>query len=110
MLTPQEQTAVRNIITREGSVGAVLDQVRALSIADKKAAALTALGGAISVTVTNWQAIAQHVAQARHDTNLAAALPSVIQDITAAATAQDQSKLGPLLVQLFAAAKARLGQ
>jgi hypothetical protein len=110
MLTSQEQTAVRNIITREGGVNAVLDQVRALSIADKKAAALVALGSAISVTVTDWQAVAQHVAQARRDTNLAATLPSVIQDITAAATAKDDSRIGPLMVQLYAAAKARLGQ
>jgi hypothetical protein len=104
-LTAQEQTALRAILTREGGVDAVVDQVRALNIADRKAAAETALASSISVTVSNWPALGAYVAQARGDT-----LVSVLRDITTAAGAQNASKLGPLFVQLYGAAKHHLGQ
>lgn len=103
-LTSQEQTALRTIIARDGGLDAVIDEVRDLVIKDKKAAADTALAGAISVTVSNWPALGAYVAQASNVT-----LPSVLADINAAAGAKDASKLGPLLVQLYAASKAHLG-
>jgi hypothetical protein len=103
-LTNPEVTALRSIITREGGIDAVLDQVRALSIADRKAAADAALASSISVAVNNWAIPAAYVATARGDT-----LPSVIGDIGAAWAAHDQSRLGALFVQLFAASKAHLG-
>jgi hypothetical protein len=109
-LTQQQQTAVRNIITQEGSVEAVVNQICSLGLADKKAAAITALRNAVSVTVTDWQTPAQYVTQAKGDALTRATLASVIQDITAAWTARDQNDLGPLFVQLYAAAKAKLGQ
>jgi hypothetical protein len=102
-LTTQEQTAVRAILAREGGFDAVCDQIRALHIADRRAAAVTALGTAVSVTVSDWQIPAQYVAQAGNET-----LPSVIADITTAWGARNQAALGALFVQLYGAAKRHL--
>lgn len=103
-LSTAEVNALRPVVMREG-LDNFVDEVRDLAIAEKRAAALTALGSAVSVTVSNWQTPAAYVASAT-----SATLPSVIDDITAAWAARDQSKLGSLFVQLYAAAKAHLGR
>lgn len=102
MLTNPEQAAVRAIVTREGLDG-VLNQVIQIAIADKKATAVATLGSAVVVTVSDWATPAAYVAQSGGTT-----LPSVIADIGAAWAARDQSKLGPLFIQLYGAAKAHL--
>ncbi len=104
-LTAQEQTQLRALIVREGGLQSFAAEVQALYIADRQAAALTALSGAISVTVTDWVAVAAFVQQANNIT-LYAAMDAVI----AAWQARDASKLGPRLVELAAAVKAHLGK
>lgn len=101
-LSPTEITALRPIVAREG-LHKFLDEVLAQAILDKKIAAITTLGNAVSVTVSDWVGPATYVAGATNDT-----LVSVIQDITVAWTEKDQTKLGALFVQLFAAAKKHL--
>jgi hypothetical protein len=102
-LSATEQTQLKSLITREGGLAAFKDEVQAIYIADRQAAALTALQGAISVTVTDWAALAAHVAQASSVT-----LYAVLEAIEAAAAARDASKLGPLFVQLYGAARKHL--
>lgn len=101
-LTNQEKTGMRAAVARDG-FDSVMDQIRDLAIADKRAAALTALQASGRVTVTDWQAAANYVAQSGNTT-----LISVVDDITAACAAQDDSVLWPLLVQLVGAVKKHL--
>ncbi|MEN6585981.1 MAG: hypothetical protein ABFE02_08075 [Sulfuricella sp.] len=103
MTAVQEQT-IKTIIQQEGGIGAFFDAVKAAYVKDRQAAALAALQNAISVTVTDWAALAAHVQQANNIT-LYAAMDAVI----AAWQARDASKLGPRLVELAAAVKAHLG-
>lgn len=102
-LSNGEVTALRPIVAREG-LDVFIDEIRAAAIADKKAAAVTALGNSVAVTVSSWTIPAAFVGQAS-----ALTLPSVIADINTAWAARDQAALGPLFVQLYAAAKAHLG-
>jgi hypothetical protein len=101
-LSTVEINALKPIVVREG-LDAFLDEVRDIAIKEKKAAAVTALGTAVSVTVSDWQIPAQYVAQAGNET-----LPSVIADITTAWGARNQAALGALFVQLYGAAKRHL--
>ena len=97
-LTAQEQTAIRNIITREGGLQNLIEQVRDLHISDRQQAALTDLATALTVTVTDWAKIGAHVSAASNIT-----LHTVLRAIEAAAAARDASQLGPLFVALYAA-------
>jgi hypothetical protein len=99
-LTTQEQTQLKALIIREGGLDAFRDQVQALYIADRQAAALAALQSAITVTVTDWPALGAHVQAASNIT-----LYAVLDAIEAAASARDASKLGPLFVALYGAAR-----
>jgi hypothetical protein len=103
-LTTQEQAALRAIVARDGGIDLTMTEIRNLAISDQKAAAAATLGSAVTVTVSNWTVPATFVAQATNAT-----LPSLINDITAAWAAQDQTKLGALFVQLYGAAKNHLG-
>ena len=101
-LTAQEQTAIRSIITREGGLQNVLEQVRDLHISDRQQAALTDL--ATAITVTDWAKIGAHVNAASNIT-----LHAVLDAIETAAAARNTAQLGPLFVALYAAAKKHHG-
>ncbi len=105
MLTQQEQTQIAALITREGGLDTLLDEIRAARAIDRKQAALTALASAISVTVTDWPALGAFIAANKDN----AALMPVLADIKAAAAARDASKLGPLMVALYAACERHFG-
>ena len=100
-LTTQEQTAIRTIINREGSLDAVVDQVRALHIQDRQAAALAALASVVTFAVSDWPALLANVQAASN-----IVLPKTLDDIEAAVAARDAAKLGPLLVALAGAVRA----
>lgn len=102
-LTPTEQTQIKALILREGGLATFSAEVLALSVASAQAAALTTLAPAITVTVQDWAALNAYVAGASNAT-----LYSVMAAIAAAAGAQDATKLGPLMVALYAASKAHL--
>lgn len=102
-LSTAEQTQIKALIVREGGLPAFTAEVQALQVAAVQAAALTTLTPAVSVAVQDWVALNTYVAQASNVT-----LISVINAITAASTARDATKLGPLFVALYAAAKAHL--
>jgi len=104
-LTTQEQTALRAILTREGGIDALHDEMRQLVISDRKAAAQTALGPVVSVSVSDWTALGTFLAA--QNTN--AAFIALVGDIGTSLAAHDATKLGPLFVQLYANAKAHLG-
>ena len=103
-LSVAEQTQLKALIIREGGMQAFSSEVTALYIAATQASALTTLAPAITVTVANWPALSAYVAQSSNVT-----MYSVMAAITAAAAAQDASKLGPLFVALYGACKANLG-
>lgn len=103
-LTTQEQTAIRAIIDREGGLQNVLEHVRALHISDRQQAALTDLGTAITVTVSDWAKIGAHVTNASNIT-----LHAILEAIETAAAARNTAILGPLLVALYAAARKHHG-
>lgn len=102
-LSTTEQTQLKALITREGGLTTFRDEVQALYIADRQAAALMALQGAISVTVMDWAALAAYVQQTNNLT-----LYTSMDAVIAAWTAKDASKLGPQLVALAAAVRAHL--
>jgi len=104
-LTTQEKTALRAIIEREGGFQAFAEEVQALYIQDRQQAALTALQSAISVTVSDWPALAAHVVAASNIT-----LYAVLDALEQAAAAKDASQLGPLFVALYGAARKHFGR
>src|ERR1700730_9302260 len=101
MLTPTEITQLTTLVTREGGLQAFIAEIQDINVTNLKAAALATLTPAITVTVQNWPALTAYVAGSSNATMYA-----VMADITAAATAHDATKLGPLFVQLYAAVKA----
>lgn len=103
-LTPAQQTTLAGMIAQEGGLVPFVSEVQALYIASVQASNVTTLTPVITVTVTNWATINTVVAAGS-----SASMYSVMAAITAAATAQDATKLGPLFVALYAAVKANLG-
>lgn len=102
-LSAAEQTQIKALIAREGGIAAFTSEVQAVNVANTQAAALTALGPAVSVTVTDWAAVASFIAASSNVT-----LYSVMAAIKASAAARDASQMGPLLVALYGAVKAHL--
>ncbi|HWR52239.1 MAG TPA: hypothetical protein VN428_14100 [Bryobacteraceae bacterium] len=102
-LSTAEQTQLRAIIQREGGLQAFADEVQVAYIADRQAAMLTALQSAITVTVSDWAAVTSSVTAAS-----SVGLYAALDAITQAAAARDASKLGPLMVALYGAAKKHL--
>lgn len=97
-----EQNALAPLLRREG-VDTFIDEVRAIEIKEKRDAATTALGSSVSVTVSDWKAAGDAVAQAS-----SSALPALLADLDAAVAAKDATKLGALYVQLHGAIKKHL--
>jgi hypothetical protein len=93
------------MIQQAGSLGAFFDAVKDVYVQERQAAALTALSGAISVTVTDWAALTAHFAQASNVTMYA-----VRDAIDQAIAAKDTSKLGPLFLVEHAALSKHLGK
>jgi hypothetical protein len=102
-LSPAEQTQLKALITREGGLVAFNAEVSALAIAAQQAAAQTTLSPAITVTVQDWVGIGNFLASTSNLT-----LYSVMSAINTAAAGRDATQLGPLFIQLYAAAKAHL--
>ena len=103
-LTPAQQTSLAGMIAQEGGLAPFVSEVQTLYIAATQASAITSLTPAITVTVQNWPALSAYVTQSSNVT-----MYSLMAAITAAAAAQDATKLGPLFVALYAAVKANLG-
>lgn len=105
MLTPQQAAQLKAVIAQEGGWDGFREAAFAALAQDRKDAALAALASAISVNVTDWTALGAFI-QANKDN---AALMPVLADIKAAAAARDASKLGPLMVALYAACVRHFG-
>ena len=103
-LTGPQQTTLAGMITQEGGLNPFVAEVEALYLANLQATNVATLTPVVVVTVSNWATV-NAVAAA----GSSASMYSVMAAITAAATAQDATKLGPLFVALYAAVKVNLG-
>lgn len=105
MLTSTEKSQLTSLVKREGGWNAIVPQIEAAVIADRKQAGLDALAGAVTLTVNDWAKV-RAVFQAAGQYRLA--LTAALDDVIAAGTAGDATALGPALVLLAAAAQGHL--
>ena len=103
-LTPAQQTTLVAMISQEGGLKPFTDEVQALYIASTVAASIITLTPAISVTISDLPAVNAAVAA-----GTSAAIYSIMAAIAVEAGIPNSTKLGPLMVLLYAAEKRNLG-
>ena len=102
-LTVPQQTTLAAMIAQEGGLTSFVSEVQTLWLANVQANNVATLTPVVVVTVSNWATVNSVVAGGS-----ASSMYNVMSAITAAAVAQDATKLGPLFVALYAAVKANL--
>jgi hypothetical protein len=105
-LSAGEKTQVLALIAREGGLKTLVTEIQDAYTADANAAAVTALTTAITVTVASWPTVISYVSTAKPNLTVA----TVLNEIDAAASTQTATKLGPLFVALYLAAKTQIGR
>lgn len=113
-LTIPEKTQLSAIIAREGGLTAFSEALKDQYATKAKADALADLSAAITVTVSDWSALRAFVSKSSNAalyvamdeiSGILAGAQSVVDGKAVIADSKDASKLGPLFIALYAAAK-----
>lgn len=104
-LTGAQQTAILGLITQEGGVDVLVNEIRALNAQNNSSTVLQSLTG-ITVAVTDWTVWTKIPDTLALDRNV---LLQALQAIQTAITNQNAANLGPLFVALFVIAKRQAG-
>lgn len=105
-LTAAQQTAILGLITQEGGIANLLNEISQLNAQNNNQTVLAQIASAITVTVSDFTAFTKIPDTVALDRN---ALIQILQAIQAAVLAQNAANLGPLFVTLFIVAKRQAG-